>query len=38
MYKHVINISNEIYVLANGKTHHTKDIKEIEFLGYAKIS
>jgi ABC-type lipopolysaccharide export system ATPase subunit len=38
MYKHVIDISNDIYVLAGGKTHHTKDIKEIEFLGYAKIS
>jgi ABC-type lipopolysaccharide export system ATPase subunit len=37
MYKHVIDISNDIYVLANGKTHHTKDIKEIEFLGYAKV-
>jgi len=37
LYRHVVAISNDIYVLVNGKTHHTKDIKEIEFLGYAKI-
>ncbi len=38
MYQHVLDISDEVYVLANGKTHHTKDLQEIEFLGYAKFS
>jgi hypothetical protein len=38
MYKQVIVINNDIYVLAGGKTHHTKNLKEIEFMGYAKIS
>jgi len=38
MYHHVLAISDEVYVLANGKTHHTKDLREIEFLGYAKFS
>lgn len=38
MYQHVLDISDDIYVLTNGKTHHTKDLKEIEFLGYAKVT
>jgi ABC-type lipopolysaccharide export system ATPase subunit len=38
MYRHVLDISDNVYVLTNGKTHHTKDITEIEFLGYAKFS
>lgn len=37
MYQHVIDISDQIYVLANGKTYQTKELKEIEFLGYAKL-
>lgn len=37
MYQHVIDISDEIYVLANGKTYKTKDVRDIEFLGYAKL-
>lgn len=37
MYRHIIDISDQIYVLANGKTYATKDVKEIEFLGYAKL-
>lgn len=36
-YRNVVAISDDIYVLVNGKTHLTKDIREIEFLGYAKI-
>ena len=37
MYKHVTDISDNIYVLKDGKTHHTKTIEEIETLGYAKF-
>lgn len=37
LYRNVIAVSDDIYVLVNGKTHLTKDIREIEFLGYAKI-
>lgn len=37
MYQHVLNISNDIYVLAGGKTHLIKEIKELKYLGYANI-
>ena len=35
MYQHVIDISDNLYVLSNGKTHLTKSIDEVERLGYA---
>ncbi|HEY4147484.1 MAG TPA: ATP-binding cassette domain-containing protein [Chitinophagaceae bacterium] len=38
LYEHVIDISDTLYVLANGKTHLIKDISEIETLGYARLS
>ncbi|OAQ42117.1 hypothetical protein A5893_03100 [Pedobacter psychrophilus] len=38
MYQHVLNISDDIYVLANGKTHLIKDIIEIQYLGYANLN
>jgi hypothetical protein len=37
MYQHVLDISNDIYVLAGGKTHLIKEIKELKYLGYANI-
>lgn len=37
IYKHVIDISHSIYVLAYGKTHNTKDITDLERLGYIKL-
>ncbi len=37
IYKHVVDISDSIYVLANGKTHITKDITDLERLGYIKL-
>lgn len=37
MYKHIIDICDNVYVLANGKTHLTKGIEDIEALGYAKL-
>ena len=37
MYKHVVDICNDLYVLTNGKTHLIKNTKDIETLGYAKL-
>lgn len=37
MYEHIINISDEIYVIKDGRTILIKDIAEIEKLGYARI-
>ena len=37
MYKHIIDISNEMYVLANGKIFLIKNREDIERLGYAKF-
>ena len=37
LYQHITDISDSLYVLANGKTHLTKQISDIEKLGYAKI-
>ncbi len=37
MYRHITSISDNLYVLTNGKTHLTKSISDIERLGYAKI-
>lgn len=37
MYKHIINVCDDLYVLANGKTHWTKSLEDIETLGYARL-
>jgi ABC-type lipopolysaccharide export system ATPase subunit len=37
MYKHVTDISDNLYVLADGRTHLLKSLKEIETLGYARL-
>jgi ABC-type lipopolysaccharide export system ATPase subunit len=37
LFSNVTGISDELYVLVNGKTHMTKNEKEIETLGYARI-
>jgi lipopolysaccharide export system ATP-binding protein len=37
MYRYIIDISDNLYVLSNGKTHLTKDIIDIETLGYARV-
>lgn len=36
MFRHIIEICDDLYVLADGKTHLTTDIQELEFLGYAR--
>nr|WP_068891450.1 ATP-binding cassette domain-containing protein [Pedobacter panaciterrae] len=37
MFRNIIEISDHLYVLANGKTHLTKAVEELEFLGYTTI-
>lgn len=37
MYRQVLDICDNLYVLANGKTHLTKSLADIEVLGYAKL-
>ena len=37
MYRHIIELSDHIYVLVNGKTHLVKQLSDIERLGYAHI-
>ena len=37
MYRHIVDISDHLYVLADGKTHLTKSIADIETLGYARL-
>ena len=38
MFKHVLELSDDLYLIANGKTHLMKSIMDIERLGYAKIT
>jgi ABC-type lipopolysaccharide export system ATPase subunit len=37
LYRHIIDISDSLYVLNFGKTYHTKSLQDIEMLGYARI-
>ena len=37
MYRHIMDISTNLYVLANGRTHLTKQSEEVEMLGYARL-
>ncbi|MDA9555779.1 ATP-binding cassette domain-containing protein [Pelobium sp.] len=37
MFNYVTSISDNLYVLTDGKTHLIKDIRDIEKLGYAKL-
>ena len=37
LYQHIVDISDNLYVLANGKTHLTRSMENIETLGYARI-
>lgn len=36
MFRNIIEISDNLYVLTGGKTHLTKAVEELEFLGYAR--
>ena len=37
MDKHIIDVCDNLYVLANGKAHLTKGLEDIETLGYARL-
>ncbi len=37
MFRYVTEISDNLYVLSGGKTHLTKDVADIEKLGYARL-
>ena len=37
MYRHVVEICDDLYVLANGRVHLTKSLTDIETLGYARL-
>ncbi|MDP4131758.1 MAG: ABC transporter ATP-binding protein [Bacteroidota bacterium] len=37
LFRHLTGISDSLYVLANGETHLTKSLDDIEELGYAKL-
>ncbi|MDP1844746.1 MAG: ABC transporter ATP-binding protein [Sediminibacterium sp.] len=37
MFKHIIDISDELFVLSNGQTYLTKSVTEIETFGYARL-
>jgi ABC-type multidrug transport system ATPase subunit len=35
LYRHIIDIADSLYILANGKTHLVKELMDVERLGYA---
>jgi ABC-type lipopolysaccharide export system ATPase subunit len=37
LYKHITDISDNLYVLVDGKTHLTKHRKDLEYLGYTSV-
>lgn len=37
MYRHIIEICDDLYVINDGQTYLTKSVEDIEKLGYAKI-
>ena len=38
LYKHIIDICDNLYVINNGKTYLTKSIDDLETLGYARLN
>jgi ABC-type multidrug transport system ATPase subunit len=37
MYRHLLDISDNVYLLRNGKTHLTKTIEDLDELGYIRL-
>lgn len=37
LYRHIVDISDHLYLLSDGKTHVVKDLTDIEHLGYARL-
>jgi ABC-type lipopolysaccharide export system ATPase subunit len=38
LYQEIIDLSDNLYLLKDGKTHRIKDPSEVEELGYALMS
>lgn len=38
LYKHIIDICDDLYVISNGKTSLTESIEDLETLGYARLT
>ncbi|MEO6000294.1 MAG: ATP-binding cassette domain-containing protein [Chitinophagaceae bacterium] len=38
LFKHIVDISDNLFVLNNGKTYLTKSVEDIETLGYARFN
>ena len=38
MYKHIVDICDDLYVINDGKTYLTNSIEDLETLGYARIN
>jgi ABC-type lipopolysaccharide export system ATPase subunit len=38
LYREILEISDSLYIISNGQTYLTKEIRDIERLGYAKVS
>lgn len=37
LYRHIVDLSDHLYVLTNGKTHRIRNLVDIEDLGYARL-
>jgi len=37
LYKHIVDVSDKFYILADGKTHLAENVGDIERLGYARL-
>jgi len=37
MYRHIIDLSDTLYLLSDGTTHFIKDLSELDLLGYIKL-
>lgn len=37
LYQHIIDLSDTLYLLSNGKTHFIKDLSALDFLGYIRL-
>jgi ABC-type lipopolysaccharide export system ATPase subunit len=37
MFRHVMDIGDDLYVLKDGVTHHIQNAEEVEMLGYARL-
>lgn len=38
LYKHILDICDDLYVIDEGKTYLTKGLQDLETLGYTRIN